>query len=349
MESQTDFEQNLNRYLDRLRVLPFVKRLDVKLQSQVISDLGFDAEIKVHTPRRTFKFAAEFKGSYLDHTSVSGIIALQKYLSGRLNTPLLLVARYIPATTGDLLAQAGVNFVDRAGNVNLNLGGYYHVFIVGRKEAKPRLAERRTSAAVAQVMSAFLIDENATTLPVRKLSKVAGVGKTAAGEARRYLTQKGILVEGLSGLQIANRNALAEHFLASYEPILRPNLWIGTFRSESAPDALLRKIRKEANSAKIEWALTGAQAAFVLERLYRSERTTFFWAGAPEHLDGLNLVPDDKGSVSMLRPIGTTFAWRIQSGMPLANPLLICAELLCEGGPKALETVAHIRTKYLAK
>jgi hypothetical protein len=344
-----DFEQNLNRYLEPLRALPFVKSLEVQLESQLISDHRVDAEIRVRTPRGTFKFAAEFKGSYLDHTGVGGIIAQHKYLSGRLKTPLLLVARYIPATTGDRLAQAGVNFVDGVGNVHLNLGGYYHVFIVGRKEAKPRLAERRTSAAVVQVMSAFLIDENATTLPVRKLGKVAGVGKTAAGEARQYLTQKGILVEGMLGLQMANKNTLAEDFLAAYMHVLRPNLWIGTFGSECTPDALLRRIREEANSAKIGWALTGTQAAFVLERLYRGERTTFFWAGRPEHLDGLNLVPDDKGTVTVLRSFGTIFPWRIQRGMPLAHPLLICAELPCEGGPKAPETAAHIRKNYLGE
>jgi hypothetical protein len=56
-----------------------------------------------------------------------------------------------------------------------------------------------------------------------------------------------------------------------------------------------------------------------------------------------------KQSVTLLRSFGTSFPWRTQAGTPISHPLLIYAELLHEGEPKALEAAAHIRRKYFAK
>jgi hypothetical protein len=345
-DMQPPAELEFSRYLEPLNALPFVQALDIELTPRA-ADRGVDAEVKVTTPRRTFKLAAVFKRSYLDQVSVNGLIAQQALV----RDPLLLVARYIPAPTGERLAPAGINFVDAVGNLHLNLGGQYYAFVVGRKEKKHPLAERRTTAAMVQVSFTLLVYENAVNWPVRKLAEAAGVGKTAAADARRQLVEMEMLVESRSGWQMSNRGRVQEHFLAAYEHVLRPDLWIGTFRPRQRnPDVLLRKFKDWADRNQVTWAVAGGTAAFALNHCCRGERITIFSASLPEHLDReLELFPDQTGPCTVLRSFGTLFPWRIQGKMPIAHPLLIYAELLHDGEPRALEAAAEIREKYLAK
>lgn len=343
MRTEADFKR-ITRCLDPLRALPFVQSIDVELEPTRL----VDAHLKVKTQRRTFKLAATFKWSYLDQASLNGLIAQRSLM----HDPLLLVARYIPAEAGERLRQLGINFVDEVGNLHLDLGGQFYVFIVGRKEKTPNVAERKTTATMVQVVFTLLVQENAINWPVRKLAETAGVGKSAAAEARQRLTQSGMLVEGDTGLQIRNRKALEDAFLGGYEQVLRPDLWLGVFRPlKHGPDILLRRIKNWADRSNSTWAAAGAQAAYALSCLQAGEHiTVFLGEPQPQHLNlGLQLSEDQEGTVTLLRSFGTLFPWRIQAGTPIVHPLLIYAELLHEVEPKALEAAAHIRRKYLAK
>jgi hypothetical protein len=41
------------------------------------------------------------------------------------------------------------------------------------------------------------------------------------------------------------------------------------------------------------------------------------------------------------------FPWRVERGLPVAHPWLIYAELLHEGGARAIEAATEIREKFL--
>jgi hypothetical protein len=346
-------EQDLDRYLEPLRILPFVRALDVKFKPQgTAKKRGVDAEVSLTTPCRTFTLAAEFRRTYLDRTAVSGLIADHAFFQGPLRQPLLLIARYIPTPAGERLAAAGINFLDAVGNVHLNLGdGDYHVHVLGHKERKPKLTERRTTAAMLQVMFALLVGEKAANWPVRKLAEVVGVGKSAAALARQRLVEAGTLVPTRGGLGIANRKAIEEEFVAGYERVLRPSLVIGTFCPlERDPEALLANLGEWANRNHAKWAATGSAAAFALDRYYRGEPLAIFLAEAPPQLTReLKLLPDANGTATLLHAFGTLFPWRIQDNLPIAHPLLIYAELLHQAEPRALEAAVHIREQYLAQ
>ncbi len=349
MRPTEDYGRDLRRYLEPIRALPFVTALDCDLEPRGAGDREMDAEIKITTPRRKFKLAAEFKRTYIDRATLNALIAQQAYVREKMKMPLLLIARYIPTPMGERLAEAGINFVDGVGNLHVNLGGDYYVFAVGRKEIKPKVAERRTTAAMVQAAFAFLVDANAVHWPVRKLAEVAGIGKTAAAEARQRLTQTGTLHATRTGLQIADRKALEEDFLGGYERVLRPELLMGRFRPlERDPNTLLEKFKQWAGQNEVPWAVTGAPAAFRLQRFYRGEQVPVFIRTAPDPLTrDLKLLPDKNGTVTLLREFGTLFPWRMEGGLPVAHPWLIYAELLHEGGPRAIEAATEIREKFL--
>ena len=186
-------------------------------------------------------------------------------------------------------------------------------------------------------------------MPDRKLAEVAGIGKTAAAEVRQRLTETGVLHATRTGLQIVDRKALEEDFLGGYERVLRPELFMGRFRPlERDPTTLLEKFKQWAGQNEVPWAVTGAPAAFRLQRFYRGEEVPVFIGTAPDRLTrDLKLLPDKNGTVTLLREFGTLFPWRVEGGVPIAHPWLIYAELLHEGGPRAVEAATDIREKFL--
>jgi hypothetical protein len=117
---------------------------------------------------------------------------------------------------------------------------------------------------------------------------------------------------------------------------------------ERNPDTFLEKFQQWAGLHHVQWAVTGAPAAFRLQRFYRGEQIPVFVGGAPDRLTrDLKLLPDKNGAVILLRKFGTLLPWRVERGLAVAHPWLIYAELLHEGGARAIEAATEIREKVL--
>lgn len=260
----------------------------------------------------------------------------------------MLFTPYVPQPTGERLAEAGVNFVDEIGNVHLQLGDKYHVLNLGRKRPPDAPAPRRLGPGVLQMYFVLLAEEEATDWPIRKLADAAGIGKTAAAVIRQRLKATGIVVLTRRGYKIADRKKLQERFLAGYSELLRPRLTIGTFRAPAKePAALLARFAATLEGGTIPWAVTGTAGAYELERFYRGETTTIYMQNLTlETQRKLRLLPDPNGPLTLLHLFGKKVVWR-EGAIPVANPLLIYAELLHTGRPRELEVAELIREKYL--
>jgi hypothetical protein len=117
---------------------------------------------------------------------------------------------------------------------------------------------------------------------------------------------------------------------------------------ERDPNMPLENFKQWAERNEMTWAVTGAPAAFRLQRFYRGEEVPVFIRTVPDRLTrDLKLLPDRNGTVTLLRAFGTLFPWRVEGGVPIAHPWLIYAELLHEGGARAVEAATEIREKFL--
>jgi len=125
--------------------------------------------------------------------------------------PLLLIARYIPAPMGNDWPKRASILVDGIGNLHVNLGGDYYVFTAGRKEIKPKVGERRITAAMVQPHS----------LSWRTRTQFTGrteAGRGGGGPARRRrggparLTETGVLHATRTGLKVADRKSAGRRF-----------------------------------------------------------------------------------------------------------------------------------------
>lgn len=337
-------------YLDHVQELPFVRKLELTREPK-LGPRHLPALVKLRTARRTFTLALELKRTFLDQTLTNALIAEHLGPKPRHQLPLIL-ARYIPRPTGERLAEAGINFVDRAGNIHLKLGEEYHVLRLGRRQPLPEPTAHRPGPALIQLLLVMLADPMAAGWPVRKLAEAAGIGKTAAATGRKRLMRLGLLTEaGKKIYRVADRKKLAEDFVTGYNQVLRPHLLIGRFRApEKDPGQLLGKFAMAAKRHKLTWGVTGGPAAHALERFYRGAEIPLFVARLdPELGRDLRVVTDRNGPLVLLRTFGPLCTWRTLGDIVVAHPWLIYAELLCQGEPRALEAAEQLRQKHLGK
>lgn len=339
----------LTRYLDRLRDLPFVRRVDLAARPDRQEVRG-DGILKVRTPRGTFTLALDVKGAFLDRGLANAAIGEHRALVRAHGFPLLLVAPYIPRPTGERLAEAGVNFVDRHGNIHLTLGDDHHVLILGRRPRTVEATGRRPGPALVQLYFLLLAESAAVQWPVRRLADEAGIGKTAAADALRRLVRLGVLArDRKGGYGLADQRRLQDDFLRAYADVLRPHLEIGRFRApEQEPDTLLRRLAGIAATEHLNWAITGGPAAYALDRFYRGPDVVVFIEGFTQTMQrALRFVPDREGPITVLRPFGRRWVWKAVADLPVTHPWLVYAELLRGGDPRAADAAEQIRERFL--
>jgi hypothetical protein len=304
-----------------------------------------DQAVELRARRGKFEFPLEVRRSHLSTTMTNALISVTK--PGR---PLMLFARYISRPTGERLADAGINFVDEAGNLNVSLGENHHTLILGKQDQRAGPEQKRVSAATTQVLFAFLVRQDAIACTVRDLAILAGISKTAAADARQMLLAEKVLQESAGKhLRLRETRLLQERFLEGYPRVLRPHLFIGRYRSqERDPDQFVKRFAEFAQQNNLEWALTGGAGAAELDRFYRGEETTLFIGHSAQDVPRrMALVPDRKGPVTLLRLFGPLVVLPRPEGRPTAHPWLLYAELLQHDDPRRLEAAEEIRMRYL--
>lgn len=334
--------------LAHLRELPFIRDVRIAWEPDRRAR-DVDALITLRTPRRAFTLGLEVKRTFLDRTAASALIAEHLRLQRDHRLPLLLAARYVPRPTGERLAGAGVNFIDRAGNIHLTLGDDHQILVLGRREAPPAPLSRRPSPALIQLLFVLLAEPASAGWSVRALGAAAGVGRTAAASARQRLVADRVLGHRGGTYDVVDRKRLVAQFVDGYARILRSHLLAGRFRSPAPrPGLLLERLGRLANRSDLTWAVTGAPAAYALQHFYRDDEIPVFTAALPSDVRReLRLVPDREGPVVLLRAFGDYCAWRQVDRVWVAHPWLVYAELVHRGEPRALEAAGQIREEFL--
>lgn len=210
--------------LDPLRRLPFVRGLSWHPEIDA-TKLGFDAWLSIVTPERTFRLAVETKGGVLSRDAAARV--------AKRPTPTqadgkLLVADTITSGVAASLREAGLNYLDGAGNCSLSLGDRYFAHVEGKVAPK---ADRPTGlrAASYRVLGAALIEPALFNLPLRAIAARCGVSTTAVLDVRANLTEQRHLVRSGGRVALRGRLDLLDRFLIGYRDLLRPHLHVGRF------------------------------------------------------------------------------------------------------------------------
>jgi len=331
-------------FIERIRELEFVKSVQYA-ELPEDRDAGIDGVLKVKTPRGTFGFAVLQKNSYLDRTVLNAFLVQAKYRA-RKQDPQLLFARYLPRPTAERLIDAGVNFVDRAGNMHLVLGTQYARTAIGNREIGRIRDERALTPGKIQLLFALAANEEASGWPVRQLAEEAGLSKSNVAKLRNQLVQEGILQK--SG-EMRHSVEVEEYLVRGYEQILRPRLLVGRFRSpEANTDEAFKKIKLTLDDLSLRWSLTGGRAAYLLQQFYKGpELGLFLSSPAEQTVRKLRLLPDAHGPILLFRSFGTPSYWKRVEGIEVAHPWLIYSELIRSDDPRAHEAATELKREFL--
>jgi len=339
---------SIGPFLEQIRSLPFIKGLEFSRENPTV-DSGTDGILKVRTTDRTCVFQVEQKRSYLDRGILNALVAQAKRSDKKRHVPLLLLARFIPKPSAERLIDAGVNFLDQAGNMHLVLGRNYERTIIGNKENAASKESPRLSPASTQLLFTFATTEEAGAWPVRQLAEASGLSKSSVANIRQQLVDREILKKSGRGLEVRNREQLQEELLRGYEIALRPKLLIGRFHSPQKDlDGMIAEINKASRDLSIRWSVTGGPAAYALQKFYRGLELPIFIDSFSDQLRRrLRIIPDKAGPVILLRSFGTVTFWRNADPFPLAHPWLIYSELMNSPDPRAHEAAEELKREFL--
>jgi hypothetical protein len=281
---------------------------------------------------------------------VNAVVANARLLQRGTSLPILVMARYVPRPTGEQFVEAGINFLDRAGNMHLALGTNYERTVLGRLEPNKTQEHRRVTAAEIQMLFLFASQPESVWWPVRDLAPRAGVSKSKAAEVRNELVQAGVVRRDRRDYQFQMSAATEELLVTGYSQVLRPKLMVGRFRSpERDISDFLTKLPTAVGESPPSYAVTGGPAAELLQHFYRGpEFPLFLRDGGPTIQRQLRLLPDRQGPIVLMRAFGEVVFGEEVSSIRLARRWLIYAELLNAEDPRAHEAAVEFRREFLA-
>src|SRR5262249_61517113 len=163
----------------------------------------------------------------------------------------------VGAQIGARFVEAGVNFVDLAGNCHVRIGNRYLVRIQGERLERPASTERGLRAPGYRVIFALLSAPELASGNVRALAAAAGgVSAQTAADVRARLLERGSLVRSRRRVRWApgGWKAACDLFLGGFSTVLAPTLLMGRFRArESNVAELERSIEKRLGPVAWRW------------------------------------------------------------------------------------------------
>jgi len=330
-------------YLENLLSLPFLRKATLQPERQQKGSRS-DATLELTTARGTRRqLLVEEKRSHLSQALVRDLIARA---SSRATTPLILFAPYVSPEMGALLVAHGINFVDRAGNCHLDLGGSYVAHVEGRKQRRSPGVPVGMRAPGFRVVFALLVEPGLLNASTRGLARASGVSLGTASNVLRRLEHDRVIVRTKSSRHLVRPDDLVERWIAGYAETLRPHLFAGRFQTpDRDPPTLEHRIAGILGEART-WAWGGAAAAFHLTRHYRSHETVLHMESAPPDLPRrLRAIPHSSGQLSVL---GVPGPLAFRGPVPrTVHPLLVYTELVLTGSDRAREAASELRSRFL--
>ncbi len=334
-------------YLAVVRQLPHVEQVQVRQLQEPHGETA-DFIVCLQFGGRVFPLAVELKRlPRLNRMTVEALLHRGTTPGARLPT---LFAPHVTPQMGAALAAAGWNFVDKAGNVRLELepGLLFHV--MGRRPPQVPARGRGFGAPGYRALFAILVQPELARLPVREAAIQAGIGKTTFAYTLERMIEEGDLRRTGHGLQVADHPALIDRWVTGYHDILRPRLLQGIYQTQwhvEELEARLTKALGEHEARGARWAWGGGAAAFRITRHYRGEFTVVH-VDPPNHelARELQALPAARGNLAVLGIPGPLAFVGAKPGT--VHPLLAYAELANADDDRAREAALDLRRQFLA-
>jgi hypothetical protein len=258
----------------------------------------------------------------------------------------ILVTRQVSEKMADKLREAGVQFMDEAGNAFINQAPLY-IFIKGNRNSgfeKVAAIGRVFKKTGIKVLFILLCNPGQEDQPYRIIAAKAGVALGMVNWVMHELRELGFLLVAGKGrgrkIRLINKERLLERWITAYAEQLRPKLMLGRYQGpvDWWKDAALDPDR----------ALLGGELAAAKLTGYLNPQETTIYA-EDESLAAVliqhKLRKDPAGDVELLRRF-----WRQDAVLPnkdMVHPLLVYADLMATGNQRNIETARMIYDQHI--
>jgi hypothetical protein len=319
-----------------LRRYPFIRRIETKSPSSSHED----GRVVLHTARGNAEYRVEARAAIPGYGVLEALVAR----SAKRGPKWLLLGPYISSALGARLVDAGIDYLDAAGNCHLDVDPLFFVHVEGHRPNPESDARKRGRTAGHQVLFVLAAKPELASLPVRRLAALAGAGKTQTATVLDRLDEQGVIVASSGGRRVLKPERLVERWLGVYPDVRRR--WIrGRFRPSTSDIPRLEATIETALEGT-RWAWGGGAAAARLIKLYRGPDTVIHVARPVADIGKrMRALPDASGTVTVLAtPIPFAFDG-VRPHVP--HPLLVYSELVAAGDERAADAAGRIREQYL--
>jgi hypothetical protein len=264
----------------------------------------------------------------------------------RSKRPLILLAHRVSDGIATKLREAGIAYVDLAGNCHLESPPGIYVHVEGRRlDDRARIGDARANlrSGGLHVLFALVARPELAGQPVRELAAAAGAGKSTTAAVLKRLADDGLIGGTGQRRRVLRPTQLRERWLTSYAQTLRPKWIRGRFRPSARDHAELEaQLASALQGAKWAWGGTAAEQRLI--GYYRGAETIVHVAEPmPELPKRIRALPDRQGPlVVMVTPIPLAFEGPEPN---LPHPLLVYSELLASSDERAMRAAAELEER----
>ena len=260
--------------------------------------------------------------------------------------PFLLATEYIPPEAAARLHEAGVQFIDTAGNAFVNQPQLF-IFIKGNKPEKQINAlptpARLFKGVGLKIIYLLLCQPELVDRPYRNLAEMTNVALGTVKSTMTELIQRGFILDmGKKGKKLLNKKELFERWMVAYPDYLKPKLLMGRFRGEGY---WWKNIQLDPSIA--QW---GGEVAAAKLTGYLKQGTVTMYANKnclTELVIENRLKKDSQGNVEILERF-----WPLENSFDesdIVHPFIIYTDLVAIGEQRTMETAKIIYEEHIGR
>ena len=253
------------------------------------------------------------------------------------NLPVLLITKYIPSTIAKSFVEEGINYIDAAGNCNIQ---HNSILLIIEGKKIERLSKtnqpRAFQEAGIKLIYCLLVNPENIHKSFRELSELSQISLGSVSTIIQELVDLKFLLKTKNKKVLKNKKDLLKRWVIAYNDVLRPKLFVKRMNFMNKSEySNWSSLNLSSVSKKTLWG--GECAAGILTQNLTPANFTIYTDATWQSLGkSLKLVPDDNGKIEILCLFYDTEEGNVVS------PILIYADLMGSGDSRNIETAEII-------
>jgi len=285
--------------------------------------------LKICLPDKEQLLVVEIKRSGQPKPAREGVNQILRYKELYPDAYGVLIAPYISSKAASICSQAGVGYLDLAGNCSIAFGQVY-IRVDGRPNPFSRDRSLRSLYApkASRLLRVLLANPIDKVWKVEELSKEADISIGHVSNVKNLLDEREWIEDYEVGFSLSDPNELLREWSKNYS--YRKNQF-RDFYSLSSVSEIEVEVAESCREFSIEYALTGFSGAARMAPAVRYQRAMAYILGDMDKLAqqiGLKEVKSG-ANVTLLEPYdkGVFYGSREYDGIPVTSPIQLYLDL----------------------